>query len=222
MMKIKIRCAWVVQALALTCAMADDFSFDALEEDTRSRLNSGEPVVLDRRPDESEDADKRFVTVAQFLTGSRAEIWDVIADKEGAEHFLSGVLASDVISEGDGFIVVEQETAVGGPKGSYRYVLRHELTPMKQIEFSFVEGEIKNVEGAWWIYDSPVDGKHIVVYALHVDPGGFAPQIIVKSGMKKSIPGTFASVQKEVLKRRAAEDSARNRFRPSRIVTKQR
>ena len=207
-MKLRIQYLIALQAIILTGLVADDFGFLSLPEDVQGRLKNGEAVVLDRRPDEPDEVDKRFVTVAELVTGSRAEIWNVIADKEGAEFFLNGVLASKVIEESEDFIVVEQETAVGGPQGSYEYVLRHELTPMEKIDFSFVRGEIENVEGGWWIYDCPVEEKQLVAYALHVDPGGFAPQIIVKSGLKKSMPGTISSIQREVLRRRTTGASA--------------
>ncbi len=142
------------------------------------------------------------------MDGTRPEIWTVINDKEDAENFLDGVLESRVIEEGDDSLVVEQVTHVGGPKGAYRYKLRHRFTGMERADFTFIDGEIKNVEGTWWIFDWSVEGKHLVVYSLHIDPGAFAPQFIVKSGMKKTIPETFKSIEREVLRRQKLAASA--------------
>ena len=164
-------------------------------------MEKAEPVVLPHRPDESATIDKRFVTVAKLMNGTRSEIWTVINDKEDAELFLDGVLESKVIEQDENSLVVEQVTHVGGPKGSYRYKLRHRFTGMERADFTFIDGEIKNVEGTWWIFDWPTEGKNLVVYSLHIDPGAFAPQFIVKSGMKKTIPETFKSIEREVLRR---------------------
>lgn len=180
---------------------ADDDLYSRLPEEVQKELQEGKAVLLERRPDETAEIDKRFVTMAGLLTGSRSLIWEVIHDKENAEKFLDGVLESKVIEEEGNEILVAQKTHVGGPKGAYRYTLRHKLDPMKRADFSFVEGEIKNVLGSWWIYEAPDPEKMLVVYSLHIDPGVFAPQFVVKRGMKKTIPATLASIQKEVTRR---------------------
>ncbi|MDF1738570.1 MAG: SRPBCC family protein [Verrucomicrobiales bacterium] len=173
---------------------AQDFSkFDKAKQ---ARFTKGEAVVLERRPGEAVP-NGRFVT-----EGTREEIWKVINDKEDAENFVDGVLESKVLKREGNRILVEQRTHVGGPKGAYRYRLWHTLTPMTRADFSYDGGEIKDIEGSWWIFEGN-DAEHcLVVYSLHIHPGFFAPQTIVKHGMKKSMPGTLASMQKEVLRRR--------------------
>ncbi|MDF1861526.1 MAG: SRPBCC family protein [Verrucomicrobiales bacterium] len=180
---------------------ADEDLFSRLPEEAKKGLREGNAVVLERRPDETAEIDKRFVTMAKLLTGTRSLIWEVIHDKEDAEKFLDGVLESKVLEKGENEILVAQKTHVGGPKGAYRYTLRHKLEPMKRADFSFVEGEIKNVLGSWWIYEAPDPEVMLVVYSLHIDPGVFAPQFVVKRGMRKTIPATLASIQKEVTRR---------------------
>jgi hypothetical protein len=194
--------------LALSWPVASGFGWDieSLSEEVQATLLEGKPALLSRRPDESGEIDKRFVTMAMLMKGTRAEIWEVIHDKEDAEVFLDGVLESEVIEEGENEMIVKQRTRVGGPKGSYVYTLRHKLTPMEQTDFTYEGGELRDVIGTWWIYEGP-DGEsgeaHLVVYSLHIDPGIFAPQIVVRRGMKKTIPATLTSIQKEVLRRRA-------------------
>tara|TARA_R110002096_G_scaffold187584_24_gene367113 strand:- start:3484 stop:4125 length:642 start_codon:yes stop_codon:yes gene_type:complete len=178
------------------------WDYESLEPLFRDQLSEGGAVSFPLRPDESDELDGRFVTVGQMIKGSREGIWVVINDKEDAEKFVDGVLESKVIEEGENLIVAAQRTKVGGPKGSYRYTLRHELTPMIRADFSFVEGEMRNVIGSWWIFDGPDSDTFLVVYSLFIDPGLFAPQFVVKSGMKKSMPGTLLSMQREVLRRR--------------------
>ncbi|MDF1657844.1 MAG: SRPBCC family protein [Verrucomicrobiales bacterium] len=182
--------------------MASAFDYESLEEEIKARLRKGEVVTLSKRPDETADPDKRFVTLAQLLDGTQRELWDVIHDKEDAELFVDGVLESKVIESSETEILVEQKTRVGGPKGAYYYQLRHTLTPFSRSDFEFVTGEMRDVIGSWWILDGPDEKRCLVVYTLHIDPGIFAPQIVVKRGMKKSMPGTLKSMQREVLKRR--------------------
>ena len=178
------------------------FDYASLEADVQKRLMENEAVVLPQRPDETTTIDKRFVTVAQLLEGTQREIWEVIHDKEDAEKFVDGVVESRVIESSETEILVEQRTKVGGPKGAYYYKLRHKLQPLSRSDFKYVEGEMRDVEGTWWIMEGPAECRCLVIYSLHIDPGVFAPQIVVKRGMKKSMPGTLQSMQKEVLRRR--------------------
>jgi hypothetical protein len=172
------------------------------DEARTKRLAAGEALVLDRRPDETgEELDARFVTTARLIEGSRETIWEVINDKDHASEFLEGVLESKVLEREGNRLLVEQRTHVGGPKGDYRYRLWHELTPMSRATFTYAGGELSDVIGAWWIFDGPVPGKCLVVYSLHIDAGFFAPQAIVKAGMKKTMPRTMASIAAEVARR---------------------
>lgn len=174
------------------------------DEAQTKRLAGGDCLVLDRRPDETGEPDGRFVTTARFIEGDRETIWEVINDKDHASEFLEGVLESKVLERDGNRILVEQRTHVGGPKGAYRYRLWHELTPMTRATFTYAGGELGDVIGAWWIFDCPKSGSCLVVYALHIDAGFFAPQAIVKAGMKKTMPRTMASIAKEVARRSAS------------------
>lgn len=204
-----------VAALVAACGGAESSAagFEDWAQPVREKLEHGEIVVLPHRPDETAgERDAKFVTVAKLVAGSRTEIWKVIHDKEGAEDFVAGVLESKVVEEAGNRIVVDQRTRVGGPKGSYRYRLVHELLPMKRSDFRFVHGEIRDIEGSWWIFDAPGGGsgdgdreagdRCLVVYSLYINPGIFAPQAVVKAGMKKSMPGTIRSMEAEVTRRR--------------------
>ena len=170
--------------------------------EVRSKVEADRCLVLERRPDESGDPDSRFVTVAAVVGGSRDTIWEVINDKENAADFLDGVLESRVIERRGDRILVEQCTRVGGPRGSYLYRLWHELRPMSRADFTYAGGELRNVLGTWWIFDASEDDACIVVYSLHIDPGLLAPQVVVKAGMRKTMPRTIQSIAKEVARRK--------------------
>ena len=195
---LKVSLALLVGLMA-TYGIAEEFPW--LGKEQRTQLDSGQFVVLGQRPDETDSIDHRFVTVAKTVTGSRQVIWEVINDKENAADFIEGVLESKVIERGENRILVEQLTHVGGPKGSYRYRLLHELTPMSRADFTYAGGELRNVLGSWWIFDGPDSSTFLVVYSLHIDPGFLAPQVVVKSGMRKSMPKTIQAIADEVTRR---------------------
>lgn len=190
----------IFMAMAIASASRAD-EVPAVDEGKMRLLAAGECVVLDRRPDEAGEPDGRFVTVARYMDGTRETIWEVIHDKERAAEFLEGVLESKLLQKDGNHLLVEQRTHVGGPQGSYVYRLRHELTPMSKATFSYAGGELKDVVGAWWIFNGPNPESCLVVYSLHIDAGFFAPQTIVKAGMKKTMPKTLASIAREVVKR---------------------
>ncbi|MDF1751760.1 MAG: SRPBCC family protein [Verrucomicrobiales bacterium] len=191
----------IMFGLTLPAAAMD---FNSLPKGVQNQLKRGEIALLPSRPGESGVADKRFVTMAKLTTENRSEIWEVVIDKENTDKFLDNVLESRVIEQNGNVILMEQRTKVGGPKGSYQYTLKYHLTPETKAEFSFVKGDIKNVQGGWWILDGPTPAQKLLVYSLHIDPGGFAPQFIVQKGMKKSIPETILSTEAEVIRRRKA------------------
>jgi len=180
---------------------ADDGYFDALEAPLRQTLLAGEAAVLPQRPDGKASGGLRYVTVAKLVRGSRDLIWEVINDKEDAARFMQGILESTVVESGPNTIVVDQRTEVGGPKGSYQYRLKHTLTPKRFALFDFLDGEIRDISGGWWIFDGPEAGAQLVVYSLHIDPGLFAPQAVVRRGQKISMPQAIKSIQDEVARR---------------------
>jgi hypothetical protein len=191
---------WILALWAIPASSGD--VVPAFEESQLRALAAGETLVLARRPDEPADRiDSRFVTTARYLKGSRARIWETIHDKENAAAFIDGVLESKVIEREGNHILVEQRTRVGGPKGDYRYRLKHELKPMERAVFTYAGGELKDVEGAWWIFDGPGPETFLVVYSLRIDAGFFAPQPIVRSGMKQSMPKTMEAIAREVARR---------------------
>ena len=191
---------FVLVGLLAIPGIAEEFPWLGVEQ--RKQLDSGQFVALAQRPDETDSIDPRFVTVAKIVTGSREGIWEVINDKENAADFIEGVLESKVIEREENRILVEQLTHVGGPKGSYRYRLLHQLTPMTRADFTYAGGELRNVLGSWWIFDGKDPSTFLVVYSLHIDPGFLAPQVVVKSGMRKSMPKTIQAIADEVTRRR--------------------
>lgn len=180
---------------------SDAFEFSSLSKSDQATLQAGNVLMLERRPGEAAPGDKRFVTVAKLIKGSRKTIWEIVIDKDNTDKFLDGVLESRIVKKSGNEIIVEQRTHVGGPKGSYKYTLKYLLFPEKVAEFTFVKGEIKNAEGAWWIFDGPTPDRKLVVYALHIDPGVFAPQFVVKRGMKKTLPETIIAIDVETQRR---------------------
>ncbi len=168
----------------------------------RSRLAAGETILMPHRPDETEaGADERFVTTARYMKGSREVIWETINDKENAATFIDGVLESKVLERAGNGILVEQRTRVGGPKGDYQYRLKHELTPMTRAIFTYAGGELKDVEGGWWIFEGSDAETFLIVYSLRIDAGFFAPQPIIRSGMRQSMPKTMEAIAREVARR---------------------
>lgn len=168
-------------------------------------LKTGKAVQLPKRPGEDKKIDKRFTTFAMSINAPIEKVWEVVNDKEGAPDFVEGVLLSKVIEKGDDWIVVEQKTRVGGPKSSYLYTLRHQLYPYDRVEFKRVSGELKQVLGGWWFFEGEKEGTTVLVYSLHIDPGLFAPQFLVKSGMKTSLPKTLKWMKLETMRRMNGE-----------------
>lgn len=172
----------------------------------RVALMGGEAVMLECRPGEQVGSvDSRFTTFAMIIEAPRKSVWEVVQDKENAADFLDGVLMSRVVEEGENWMLVEQKTKVGGPKAHYQYSVRHQLYPHQKVEFEMAGGELKAILGGWWFFAGPEKDTTILVYSLHIDPGIYAPQFIVKRGMKSSLPKTLSQVRAEVIRRKDSQ-----------------
>ena len=180
-----------------------------LSEQNLKDLRSGKAVMMPRRPDESWGGkiDKKFTTFAIFLPDiSVKEAWEVVNDKDGATKFVGGVLKSKILEKGDKWMLIEQETIIGGPKKSYRYVLKYRLSPFERALFTYKEGEVNDVQGGWWFFEEKEKKGMYLIYSLYIDPGLFAPQFIVRSGMKKSLPETLGYMKAEILRRKSEKE----------------
>jgi len=169
-----------------------------------AELKAGKVIALELRPGEL-DPNKEFVTVAIETTGTVPETWAVVDDKEHAATFLSGVVESKVLERTPATVVVEQLTKMnGGPKDAYRYTVKHEILAPQRSHFTYVQGELDNFHGCWYIFDGQEPGRSLVVFSLHIDPHFFAPAPILRKGMLKSMPESLLSLAAEIARRKAA------------------
>ena len=177
-----------------------------------AELSTGEAVLLTHRPDEKEDAiDKRFVNYAILVEAPFAQVWEVVNDKNAAADFMEGVLFSEIKEQEDNEILLEQKTKVGGPKESYHYFVRHFLfRDERYVNFEHAGGELRDILGGWWFYEGKDPGTTVLVYSLHIDAAAFAPQFIVKRGMRKSIPRTMNQMRDESERRLAEKNGEKN------------
>jgi len=162
-------------------------------------LETGEAVMLSRRPDEKKGKeDKKFVNFGILIEAPFAQVWEGVNDKDGAAQFMDGILFSRVKEHEGNEILVEQKTKVGGPKEHYHYFVRHFLHRNgRYVHFEHAGGELRDIQGGWWFYEGRKPGTTILVYSLHIDAAAFAPQFIVKRGMRKSIPRTVDQMRNE-------------------------
>ncbi len=203
---MKFRILPLIFAVPLLLAgVAGAGDFRTWSPEIQALLRAGNIVELPHRPGENPSGiDRRFVTMGKLMKATREELWAITIDKDNTEKFLDGVLESRILSQTGNEIILEQRTEAGGTGGSYLYTLKYTLTPMKVALFTYVKGEIRNVEGGWWILEGP-DAEHkLVIYSIHIDPGRFAPQFVVRRGIRKTVPNTLLNTEREVLRRRNA------------------
>ena len=94
--------------------------------------------------------------------------------------------------------LVEQDMKLGLLPGVFNYVVRHNMQPYDRIDFKRQSGDLKDIEGYWKFV--PLDGekKTLLVYQLHIVPGMFIPGIVVRSGLKKSLPSALIGIRDRV------------------------
>ncbi len=171
-------------------------------------LQGGEPVLLADASAAAEGKKKRILAGIIIKAGTKA-VWDVVCDKEAAVEYVKNLKRAVILEEGVDaglpYQRVEQDMKLGLLPGTFNYVVRHKLQPYDRIDFKRESGDLKDIEGYWRFV--PLEGgrKTLLVYQLHIVPGMFIPGIVVRGGLKKSLPEALTGIRDRVAAIEAGE-----------------
>ena len=162
------------------------------DADVSSRLSAREIIVR------SDEAHGR-VSAAVLIAAPSEAIWRVMTDCAQALTFVSGLkVCRRLESAPDGtWDIIEHEVKYSWILPRTRYVFRADYLRPHRIHFERVSGDLKEQEGQWILEPQP-DAGTVVVYEIHLDPGFFVPQRVVRRALRKDVPALLTALRARV------------------------
>jgi ribosome-associated toxin RatA of RatAB toxin-antitoxin module len=148
-------------------------------------MAKGEVVV---RVDESEGGQKGRVQAAIFIKAPAPQIWKVMNDCDAAPEFVPGLKSCKILQHDDHADIIEHRVKFNWLLPAQTYVFRAEYQKFSRIDFTKVGGELRELEGTWLLERTNDGQETMVIYSVHLDPGFFVPQWLVRHILKGDLP----------------------------------
>jgi uncharacterized protein YndB with AHSA1/START domain len=187
--------------LVLACLVVPSAAFAQeswyAQDDVHRRLLEREIVV--RSSLQGESAHGR-VSAAVLIAAPPATIWNVMTDCAQALTFVPGLkVCRRLDGAADGtWDIIEHEVRYSWFLPTTHYVFRADYVRPHRIRFERVSGDLKEQEGEWVLEPLAAELGTIVVYELHLDPGFFIPQGVVRRALRKDVPALLAALRARV------------------------
>ena len=182
-------------------------------EADRRRLENGEVVIVDRRPNVADGDDDSFVSeseAAVIVPRPAAEVWAVLADFESRPEFLPNISESRVERAEDTRVWISQRVSIFWMQ--IRYTLVMTLDPARGVMTSVLDRssphDIRDSQGSWEILPHG-DASALLVSRSRVETGLPVPGIIKGYLVKNSLPQVMSSLRNEVERRARASAEVR-------------
>jgi ribosome-associated toxin RatA of RatAB toxin-antitoxin module len=127
------------------------------------------------------------------INASTQKIFDLLTDFESYPDFMPGVRNTMVLDREADSTVVEFSVKV---IKVFTYTLRFTQIPPKELSWTYVGGDFRDVTGSWRI-ESLEEGKSRATYTVNVDGGFFIPKSITTQLVRFNIPELLQAVKQK-------------------------
>lgn len=138
------------------------------------------------------------------------EIWEALTDYPSYPKIYKGLKKINVLEENESGAKVELFYSVNFLKifrKDVHYVLDRRYTSAgREITWSRISGDLKRINGSWEIRDTARDGTYLLVHCTYVEPDGFVPAMLVRSGAMKEAPDMAQRLRAWIEKKIAGQD----------------
>lgn len=155
---------------------------------------------------EQEVGRKTFVVSKTVIHASPEKLFEIITDYTNAVKYFSNLTDCQVLSEKNGVKNVRFHAKASGIM-KLDYVLAIDQSKPGRIDWTHIKGSFKANEGYW--HFAPVDSGRstLVTYAKHVQPGFFAPKMLVHKTLKDTAENIFRDLRRTAEAPRVAQDT---------------
>lgn len=165
-------------------------------------LEQGEVVLLvdvNQKVSKKDRGNPDFYPTGAILIDAPVEgVWNLVNDKEAAPDYVQSLIRCRIVGKGSAHMMVEQEMKMNGFPGTFTYIVKHVMRPLERVDFERVSGDLRDIRGSWQFIPVEENTKTLLIYALHVDPGRFIPQGLVRKGMAKNLPKALLGIKAQV------------------------
>lgn len=166
--------ALVLMIISTHESLAMNSSFDW------AALNQGKVVVEEIQT----DSGMRGVQATFLVKASREKIWNTLLDYDNFQKFFQGIDRMKVLEQDQNGARVE--FWADAILWKLHYILyRNYEKPGYRLTWKQESGDLKDIEGSWWILDTDDPEKKLLVYESYVDIGYSLITWAIRKGAKR-------------------------------------
>ena len=160
------------------------------------QLENGDVLVAVRQ---AQDPSKKTVEASILIDASAERIWQIMVNCSEIPTFVPGVKDCQVLASGHNWELIRHDVRWVWlfPKLSYVFMARYQQN--RQIDFSRIEGDLRDMRGSWRLTPMPHSGQTLVCYRVFLDPGFWVPQWLVRTSLKADLPAVLTALRTKVL-----------------------
>lgn len=113
------------------------------------------------------------------------KLYKVIIDVENYPEFVPGVHGIKILEKSENRLLVEYKLDI---IKSFRYVIEMKLSPMNNVSWHLVEGDIFKKNTGSWELKKINDDQTEAIYSLDLDFKIFAPSMVVNKLVGSNLP----------------------------------
>lgn len=194
--KTTLRTVAAVVLIGLPMRISAGTASSDLTAEQLRRLEQGEILVSVNQ----EEGPVRGTVEATILIDAPAErIWRVMIDCSEIPTFIPGLEACEVLDSGENWDIIRHDVKWIWFFPRLSYVFRACYQPHRQISFTRISGDLREMRGSWRLTPTEKSSRTLVRYQVYLDPGLLVPQWLVRSVLKSDLPAMLAALRDKVL-----------------------
>ena len=186
----------IVLLIAVQMAAGVVLAYADVGADQLLRLDQGE-VLVTVQPAQGET---RGTVEATILIDAPAErIWQVMLDCSDIPAFVPGVTGCQILDSGENWEIIRHDVKWMWLFPELSYVFRAHYLPNRQIDFTRIAGDLRDMRGRWRLTPIRDSKQTLVRYRVYLDPGFLVPQWLVRHSLKSDLPEVLTALRDRVL-----------------------
>jgi ribosome-associated toxin RatA of RatAB toxin-antitoxin module len=138
------------------------------------------------------------VKAAILIDSPTPHVWNIMIDCEQAPDFVPGLRSCRVVRHEGSSDIIEHRVKFSWYLPTITYRFRAQYRGLQKIEFTRVEGDLRELEGSWTLKQVDDGRKTIVVYSVYVDAGFLVPQWLVRRILRGNLPDLLLAPRRRV------------------------
>jgi ribosome-associated toxin RatA of RatAB toxin-antitoxin module len=187
---------WMLLLIAVPMMAGVALAASDLSGDQWLQLDNGD-VVVAVQP--AQGASKGTVEATILIDAPAERIWQVMLDCHEIPTFVPGVTDCQVLESGENWEIIRHQVKWIWLFPELSYVFRAQYLPRRQIDFTRIAGDIRDMRGRWRLIPIRGGSQTLVRYRVYLDPGFLVPQWLVRHALKSDLPDVLTALRTRVL-----------------------